>query len=227
MSKSIFSPEQKIQACLEYLTNQKSAHELARELNLGKQGRNTIRVWAAKYSAHGNEAFDYTGKNATYSKAFKEKVVKEYLAGFGSPSNLCVKYKIRSRSQLMNWIIKYNNHMELKDYDPKPEVYMNDTLKTTLEERIKIVKDCLVNERDIKSTAEKYNCKYAQLYQWVRKYEANGEEALIDKRGKRKEESSLTETEKMKRKIAKLEREKEEYRMKYELLKKAEELERW
>jgi transposase-like protein len=227
MSKSSFTSEQKIRVCTEYLSCKKSAVQLAAELNMGKHGRNCIREWVAKYSAYGSEAFDYAGRNAVYSKEFKERVVKEYLTGFGSLNDLCVKYKIRSNSQLRNWIMKYNNHMELKDYDPKPEVYMKDTLKTTYEERIEIVKDCLANDRNIKGVAAKYGCKYAQLYQWVRKYEANGEEALADKRGRRKQEDELSDFEKAERKITRLEREKEEYRMKYELLKKAEERERW
>ena len=69
--------------------------------------------------------------------------------------------------------------------------------------------------------------KYAQLYQWIQKYEAEGETALIDKRGRRKQEYELSDLEKAERKIALLERGKEEYRKKYELLKKAEERERW
>ena len=227
MSKSSFTSEQKFRVCTDYLSGEKSAIQLATELNLGKRGSNRIREWAAKYAAYGSDSFDYSGRNAVYSKEFKERVVKEYLTGFGSLNDLCVKYKIRSNSQLRNWIMKYNNHIELKDYDPKPEVYMKDTLKTTYEEKIEIVNDCLANGRNIKGIAAKYGCKYAQLYQWVRKYETNGEEALADKRGKRKQEDELSDLEKAERKIAQLEREKEEYRMKYELFKKAEELERW
>lgn len=227
MSKSSFTSEQKIRACTEYLSCKKSAIQLATELNMGKRGCNRIREWVVKYSAYGSEAFDYVGKYTVYSKEFKERVVKEYLNGFGSLNDLCVKYKIRSNSQLRNWIMKYNNHIEFKNYDPKPEVYMKDTLKTTYEERIEIVKDCLANDRNIKGVAAKYGCKYAQLYQWLRKYEANGEEALADKRGRRKQEDTLSDLEKAERMITHLEREKEEYRMKYELLKKAEERERW
>ena len=227
MFKSSFTSEQKIRVCTEYLSCKKSAVQLAAELNMGKNGNIRIREWAAKYLAYGSEAFDYSGKNAVYSKEFKERVVKEYLTGFSSLNGLCVKYKIRSKTQLGNWLMKYNNHIELKDYDPKPEVYMVDTLKTTYEERIEIVKDCLAHDRNIKGVAAKYGCRYAQLYQWVRKYEANGEEALADKRGKRKQEDEISELEKAERKIVQLEREKEEYRMKYELLKKAEERERW
>lgn len=104
---------------------------------------------------------------------------------------------------------------------------MADTLKNTYKEKIEIVEDCLSHDRDIKETATKYGCKYAQLYQWVRKYKANGKEDLIDKRGKRRQEEELSEVEKAEHKIVQLEPEKEEYRKKYELLKKAEKLERW
>jgi len=227
MAKPKYTSEQKIKACEDYLSGEKSANKLAKELNLGKKGDNSIRLWAAKYSTYDSEALEYTGKNASYSKEFKEKVVNEYLINKVSMETLCVKYNISTISVLRKWVLKYNNHMELKDYEPKPEVYMNDTLKTTYEERLEIVKDCLSHDRDIKGTALKYGCKYAQLYQWIRKYEVDGEEALIDRRGKRKQESELTDLEKMERKVASLEREKEEYRKKYELLKKAEELERW
>lgn len=205
----------------------KSASQIAIELNMGKRGRDVVRGWAKKYKAYGASVFMNKTCNNYYSQEFKERVVKEYLNGISSPNELIIKYNIPSRTTLVRWIKMYNNHIELKEYDPKPEVYMADTLKTTFEERIEIVKYCLAHDRDIKGTASKYGCKYAQLYQWVRKYEAEGETALIDKRGKRKQEDELSDLEKAKSKIAQLEREKEEYRKKYELLKKAEERERW
>ena len=104
---------------------------------------------------------------------------------------------------------------------------MAEKLKTTLEERIEIVKYCLEHNRDIKGTAAHYGCKYAQLYQWVIKYEKSGEEGLIDKRGKRKNEEELSELEKAKRRIAQLERQNKELKDSYEILKKAEMRERW
>lgn len=227
MSKPKFSKEQRIQACQEYISGKKSATEIANELNLGKQGKVRIRTWARIFQVQGEKAFSTSKGNRSYSREFKIMVVNEYLSGKSSLRDLMVKYNIPAITTIQQWIMKYNNHIELKDYDPKPEVYMADTLKTTYEERIEIVKDCLAHDRDIKGTATKYGCKYAQLYQWVRKYEANGEAALIDKRGKCRQEDELSELEKAERKIAQLEREKEEYRKKYELLKKAEELERW
>lgn len=227
MSKSKFSAEQRIQACQEYISGKKSAAQVANELNLGKGGEARVQTWARIFLVQGEKAFPTSKGNKSYSREFKIMVVNEYLLGKSSLRDLMVKYNILAISTIQQWIKKYNNHIELKDYDPKPEVYMADTLKTTYEERIEIVKDCLGHDRDIKGTAAKYGCKYAQLYQWVRKYEADGEAALIDKRGKRKQEDELSELEKAERKIAQLEREKEEYRRKYELLKKAEELERW
>jgi len=227
MSKSKFSTEQRIQACLEYLNCKKSATQIAHELNLGKQGQGTIITWARIFQAQGVKTFSVGKENRSYSREFKMMVVNEYLSGKCSLLNLMVKYNIPAKITIQRWIKKYNNHIELKDYNPKSEVYMADTLKTTYEEKIEIVKYCLIHDRDFKGTTSKYGCNYAQLYQWVRKYEANGEEALIDKRGKRRQEHDLSELEKAERKIAQLEREKEEYRKKYELLKKAEKLERW
>lgn len=225
--KSRYSPEEKIKACIDYMSGTASASDIARRLCMGKRGRNVVLTWAQKYKKLGADYFQTKTNNKSYSKEFKEKVVREYLSGYGSENSLCMKYNILSRASFHRWIMQYNSHIELKDYNPKPEVYMADTLKTTLNERIAIVKDCLEHDRDIKSTAAKYGCKYAQLYQWIRKYESNGEEALIDKRGKRKQEAELSELEKAERKIAQLEFEKEEYRKKYELLKKAEKRERW
>jgi transposase-like protein len=227
MSKPKYSQDQIINACVDYLSGRKTAIQLAIELQMGKHGRGEIRLWAKKYELHGASAFICSPHNNSYTKEFKESVVKEYSNGSLSPNNLVVKYNIPSKSTLMNWIKKYNNHIEIKDYHPELEVYMADTLKTTYEERIEIVKYCLAHDRDIKGTATRYSCNYAQLYQWVRKYEANGEIALTDKRGIRKKENELTELAKAERKVSQLEREKEEYRKKYELLKKAEERERW
>ncbi|MED0717550.1 helix-turn-helix domain-containing protein [Aeribacillus composti] len=64
--------------------------------------------------------------------------------------------------------------------------------KTTWNERIQIVLDCLGNGKDYKKTAETYEVSYQQVYQWVKKYENGKEEALKDKRGRKKEEAELS-----------------------------------
>ncbi|PWW31261.1 helix-turn-helix protein [Cytobacillus oceanisediminis] len=74
---------------------------------------------------------------------------------------------------------------------------------TTWVERIQIVLDCLGNGKDFKKTAEAYEVSYQQVYQWVRKYENGGDEALKDNRGRTKEEAELSQEEKMKLKMTK------------------------
>ena len=51
------------------------------------------------------------------------------------------------------------------------------------------------HEMDYAQTAEKYQVFYQQIYQWIRKYQSNGVEGLVDKRGKRKTESEMSELE--------------------------------
>ena len=222
-----YLPEQKVQACEDYLSGRKSAVQIARELNMGKSGDDIIYNWVKKYRVYGTSTFEETHHNKSYSKKFKEKVVKEYLEGKGSTYDLTVKYNIPSYVTLWRWVSRYNKHIELKDYDPKSEVYMTKGRKTSFDERLEIAKYCLEHQRDIKNTASLYKCSYDQVYSWLKKYEVDGEEGLQDKRGIRKKQEELSDLEKAQRQIAKLEREKEEFKRKYELLKKAETLERW
>lgn len=64
----------------------------------------------------------------------KIKAVEDYLSGKVSQRDTCVKYKICGTSILRRWIKKYNSYIELKDYDPKQEVYMAEARrKTTIE----------------------------------------------------------------------------------------------
>ena len=82
--------------------------------------------------------------NASYSKEFKASCVLAALRGKGSIDDIIVKYNISSHSVLRHWIKQYNDHIELKDYDPKREVYMAGARrKTSLSERKEIVEYCL------------------------------------------------------------------------------------
>ena len=224
--KAKYSLEQKLKACEDYLSGRKSAVQIARELNMGKRGRNRVMEWSKKYKAYGASVFEQANSNRPYSKEFKETIVKEYLEGKGSLEDLAVRYGIPSHATILQWTRKYNNHIELRDYDPKPEVYMAQRRKTTFDERLEIVRYCLDHDRRIADTASVYKCSYAQVRSWLIKYDKDGEDGLKDRRGKHRKEEELTELEKAQRKILRLEKEKEEFRRKYELLKKAEKLER-
>ena len=224
--KAKYSKEQKVQACEDYLNGRKSASQIAAELNMGRHGDDTVLMWVKSYRANGHVIFDNKSTNNMYSKEFKEMVVQEYLQGLGSTRDLAAKYGIPNHSTVFNWINRYNSHRELKDYDPKSEVYMADTLKADKEKKIEIVKYCIDHDHDYKGTAEFYGGNYAQIYSWVRKYESKGEDGLEDRRGRRKPEKQLTDLEKAQRRIAELERINRRQEMELELLKKDEAFER-
>ena len=97
---------------------------------------------------------------------------------------------------------------------------MADTLKADKEKKIEIVKYCIDHDHDYKGTAEFYGGNYAQIYNWVKKYESKGEDGLEDRRGKRKSEKQLTDLEKAQHRIAELERINRRQKMELELLKK-------
>lgn len=225
--KAKYSPEQKVKACEDYLSGRKSAAQIARELGMTKCGDGKIMEWSRMYKTHGVSVFEETHSNRSYSRQFKEMVAREYLNGKVSYRDLTVKYNIPNSETIRQWAKRYNNHIELKDYDPNREVYMAERRKTDYDERLEIVNYCLEHGKDIKGAAALYRCSYAQVYSWLRKYEKDGEDGLKDNRGRRKKEEELSDLEKAQRQIKKLEREKEEFRRKYELLKKAEQLERW
>ena len=98
--------------------------------------------------------------------------------------------------------------------------------KTSKEERLEIVKYCIDNERNYKLTAEKYDVSYSQVYSWVKKYDDNGETALIDRLGHHKTDEEVDEIERLSRENKRLKRQLEEKDMVVELLKKVQEIER-
>lgn len=126
---------------------------------------------------------------------------------------------------LRSWIKVYNSNRELRDYDPKPEVYVAMARKTTKEERQEIVQYCLEQGKDYKGTATKYNVSYTQVYQWVRKYLESGEAGLSDGRGKRKNDEELDELERLRRENLRLKKKLEESERLNLLLKKVREFE--
>lgn len=220
--KSNRSIEEKKQAVLDYKNGKRGKAQINYDFGLTRTN-STIYRWVQKYDKYGEAAFYPKRRNKSYPKDIKEKVVKEYLAGKGSLSDLAIRYDITSISIIHKWVVMYNNHEELKGYNPKGEIYMISKRKTTLEERIEIVQYCIHHKREYKLAAEHYDVSYGQVYQWVKKYDELGNAGLQDGRGKRKEEAELDETELLKRKVRRLERQLEESKMENILLKKVKE----
>ena len=223
--KSRYSIEQRVQACEDYRNGTHSLEEICTAL--GTTRKKTIMEWSKKYNKYGILAFQEKLNNKSYTKDFKLQVVEEYITEQSSLEELIIKYDISSTTQLRSWILMYNANRELKDYNPKREVYMAEARrKTTIEERREIVEYCINHERNYKDTASLYDVSYNQVYSWVKKYDANGNDALIDKRGHHKTDDEVDELERLRRENLRLKSQLKEKDMLTELLKKVKEFER-
>ena len=224
-----YSPAEKLAIVSEYLSGKSSLKEIGQRLgytsNNGYPG--CFNRWIALYRQHGETAFFKEKGNSTYTKEFKIMVAEEFIRGDISATDLAAKYKISTADVLLRWVSLYNANRELKDYIPKREVYMADARrKTTLEERKEIVKYCIDHSYNYKETASIYDVSYGQVYSWVKKFDANGEEALADKRGHHKTDDEVDELERLRRENIRLKRQLKEKDMLAELLKKVQEFER-
>ena len=221
-----YSYEEKLKICEDYFSGRRSQSEIAHSLGFNRLPGSIWR-WIHAYQTNGADALLPQIKSKTYTKEFKVNIVNEYLSGKGSIEVLCLKHKISSCETLRNWLSLYNSNIELKDYDPKPEVYMASARrKTTIEERKEIVDYCVNHNRNYKETASIYDVSYSQVYSWVKKYDENGDDGLIDKRGHHKSDDELSELELLRRENIRLKKKLEEQERIALLLKKVQEFER-
>ena len=192
---------------------------------LGVPGQ-TLQDWVRKYETFGIDGF-LARENEKYTKEIKENAVKAYLNGEGSQAYICKKFRIKDRKTLRIWIKVYNSHRELRPSSGRgSDIYMTKGRNTTYDERVEIVSYCIEHSNDYTATIKKYGVSYQQIYSWVRKYKEKGAEGLLDKRGKRKPESEMTELEKLRAENRMLEARSKRLETENAVLKKLEEIER-
>jgi len=197
--KGKYRKETKIKACKDYIAGKGSFRSIAKSEGCDES---SLRDWYHRYIEHGEKAFEITKRNKSYSKEFKISVVKKYIDGKYSVRGLSAKYNISSRV-IRDWVNKYYNGIELKDYDPKGDVYTMESRKTTYKERLEIVKWVINNDMNYKEAADKYAIKYSSIYKWTKMYLDKGPESLkYRKRGPKSKtdinEDELTENQRLK-----------------------------
>lgn len=167
-------------------------------------------------------------RNRAYSVELKQQAVEEYLSGVGSYREISKKYKIRSRTQLRNWVKVYNAHGDFSSTKfSGGGSYMKQGRETTQEERLEIVKECIASGKNYGAMAVKYKVSYQQVRSWTLRFEEMGEAGLEDRRGKRKKDQApRTELEKAQIEIKQLKHKLYLAEMENGLLKKLEEIER-
>ena len=81
--KQKYSTEDNTRASQEYLSGEKSANELAKELGMGGHGWRRILEWAETYRVNGIEGFHVGKGNSKYSAETKRNAVESYIRGEG------------------------------------------------------------------------------------------------------------------------------------------------
>ncbi|MFC0216754.1 IS3 family transposase, partial [Paenibacillus chartarius] len=181
--------------------------------------KTTLMKWQRRYKLYGEDGLVSQERNRSYSAELKLQAVRDHLEGGLSQYEVIAKYRIASTTQLINWIKKYNGHSSLKAYKGEPRA-MTKGRTTTWQERIDIVHHCLANQHNYHKTAGEFQVSYQQVYQWVKKFEDGGPDALQDGRGRKKAPEELTEAERHKLELKKMEYEMERLRAENAFLKK-------
>ena len=222
--KRKLSVEEKVRLAKRCLQGEISNIEAAREAGVGEM---TAARWTRQYEVDGIEAF-LPGSNRNYPVEMKLRAVADYVAGKGSQSSICRKYKIKDERQLRNWIKVYNAHGDFNSRKGSGGgSYMKQGRNTTQEERIQIAKECLESGKNYGEMALKYNVSYQQARTWTLQFEELGEAGLEDRRGKRKRnQTPRTELEAAQIEIEQLKHKLYLAEMERDLLKKLEEIER-
>lgn len=222
MSKTEHSASAKFAILQEIESGRIGVKAAVKEFGISKS---TLAKWRRRHRVYGYEGLEIRTRNRTYSVELKLQAVQDYLSGRLSQYQIIDKYKIASRNQLSRWVQKYNSHSSLKAYTGGTTA-MTPGRSTTFQERIDIVLYCLAHERDCRKAANQFQVSYQQVYGWVKKYEEGGQDALQDGRGRTKAPEELTDADRHKLAMKKLEYENERLRAENAFLKKLQEFER-
>ena len=221
MRKRKYKPERIISIVKEYLEKETTIRQLSEQYGI-HHGR--IQEWIEQYERNGASAFLYEEHNRVYSEETKRQAVEEYLAGEDSQRVIAAKYGLRDRYQLRQWIKVYNSGRGVQRKMTGGS-RMKEARPTTVEERVRIAKDCIDNGCNYGETALKYKVSYQQVYQWTKKYKEMGAPGLEDRRGKRKKDQTpRTELEKAQIEIERLKHELYMTKMERDVLKKLDEI---
>lgn len=217
------SVEEKLEIVNLYLEKGKSMSSLIREYGVSDT---SIKTWVRKYKHLGIAGLRESKTWTRYSKEIKEQAVQDYLSGQGSLETIIDKYHISSQSVLKRWINQYTSGKALQTTS-KGLSRMKQGRKTTFEERVEIVNFTIAHDKDYQAAIEKYGISYQQVYSWVRKFEKDGSQGLLDRRGKGLDSKpNLTPEEELQLKIKQLEKRNRLLEMEVGLLKKLEEIRR-
>lgn len=186
-----YSPEDKMRY-VEMILSGRSPRSIEREFGIS---HHQTHQWVERYQEQGPDGLGRRRKNRIYSLELKKQVVQEYLSDETSLLKLCRKHDISNASVVYQWVSQYTSGKRIRATRRRNP--MKDGRKATYLERIEIVQWTIENGFDYNRAVEQFKVSYAQVYNWVKKFQTGGEEALQDRRGRHKEEHELSEQERL------------------------------
>lgn len=219
-----FSVEEKYEAVKKCLQGEISITSMSKQLGIQFE---TVKTWIVRWEHDGLQGLKEKHTNKKYSDALKRKAVEARLVSKDTIQEVLRTYQISSTSVLNQWISKYTNGEVSKLTKPsrgKSNMYYPGR-KTTFKERLEIAQFTIAHEKNYQLAIETYQVSYNQVYSWVQKYQALGEDALQDRRGRSKPKEELTETEILTLRIKELEAQNERLEIENAIAKKLQEIE--
>lgn len=122
-------------------------------------GKTTFRRWLIRYQRDGLEGLEEAKRNIHYSKELKQPVIFGYLNGEGTFDELADKYGLRSSTQAMVRVNKYNEDKTLT-VSPSRKQVPTMSRKATFEERIEVVEYIVKHKYSCAEAAEHFQVSY-------------------------------------------------------------------
>lgn len=216
-----WTAEDKLKVVLSYINGEGSQSMIAERF---KCNQRMLQRWIATYRKHGIEGLRYRKTKIAYTDEFKRRLIMEVLSGH-SQGEVWRKYDLppHSTTLLSTWIKAYTSGNKTTS---KGRNRVNKGRKTTYEERITITEFALNHDKDYQKAAKTFKVSYQQVYSWVRKYELDGKDGLVNRRGKKKKAiEKMSEVERLKESLKIEQRNNRQLQMENDVLKKLNEIE--
>jgi len=192
-----FTAEEKLKFVLKYSRSKLNLSEFCRTYNVDITAM--IR-WKIKYENSGFEGLLEITTKTVYSSETLINSVRDYLENDMSMIKIVKKYNLSGDSVLRAWLKWYNT----PKWNKKIGEFMARE-KISAEQKEIYVLEYLDKIKSAEKIAAETGVTASQVRDWARKYRLDGQTALEDNRGRKKDQEELTEEEKLKIEYRKLE----------------------
>jgi len=197
MPRTRLTPEEKLEIIIGLSTTKLTKTAYLKSYGVSQY---SVKRWQDIYKKDGLIGLEERNSWTRYSEETKRQAVVTYLNHEGSLTDISNKFGLRSKTQLRDWIKKfqYNGTNKSLTATPSRKQVRVMSRKTTFEERIEIVEYVTAGKHSYNQASEHFKVSYQQVRSWVLKSKESGYAALKDGRGRTKPVEKMTEVERLK-----------------------------